>query len=202
MSNLQQWWIRIRHTAWFRWSHAPLCKRFEHDVWAVGHWHICRSCVLLYASGLVALVGSLAAGLDASALTHLAVAVLVPATLLSYPMVYKKVSRGWRDPIRAGMGAGLGLWLALAVSGGHWIALALLFPLLAIYLFYRAQRRTLKRHMCDGCSEWDAEETAGICSGYARQAESIRFYQVQIENSLNDGTAPPCTIGLPISKAV
>jgi hypothetical protein len=199
MSRRQQWWIRIRHTAWFQWAHAPLCKRFEHDIWRVGPWHLCRSCTLLYGAGLAAMIGALASPLDTQALIGLTAAVLGPATLLSCPAIYRKFSRGWRDPIRAGMGAGLGLWSALAVSGGHWVALATFPILVMIYTLYRSQRQRLKRHMCEGCGELEAE---GICSGYAQQAQSIRLYQIQIEDALNCGTGPPPGVKPPIANAV
>ena len=128
------------------------------------------------------------AGLETGSLSLLTALVLIPATLLSSPNIYRKFSRRWRDTIRAGMGAGLGLWAALFLSGGHWVALATFPILFAIYRFYHSQRRKLKQHMCDGCSDLNTE---GICSGYAQQANSIRLYQIQIEDRLNDTHHPP-----------
>ena len=95
-------------------------------------------------------------------------------TLLSWPPLYRHLPRVLKDGIRAGAGLWGAVCLALAFAGA-WITAGVgAAVLLGVFLAFSQVRNRQRKTMCEGCPELSEE---GVCSGYARQAASMRVYE-------------------------
>ena len=94
-----------------------------------------------------------------------------------------------RDLLRLGAGvlAVLALWTTWHFPAQTWPVLPLLWGLWRGFARVRAR---VQARACDGCPELGA---AGVCSGYALQAQCVRALEAQIEHDLAtplSGTGP------------
>jgi hypothetical protein len=189
-------WVWWTHTWWFQLAHKPLCTRFSQDVLRIGKWRICRSCTMLYsgvaATGIALILGHL----STTALVLLCYGAAVPVIVFSYPPLYSLMGRHTRDVLRFAAGAFVSLLIGLLLHGQFLVTAATSLALLAVYCLYRNKRSMTRSRMCAGCPELGI---GGVCTGYARQAESIRAYCRDIEHSLNrEDVIPPAVFQLAI----
>lgn len=179
-----RWW---RHTGWFQFAHKPLCDRYAHDVLKVGRLRICRSCTALYC-GMFATVAALSfLSHSATLLWTMTLAVGTFTLAASWPTWYARWSRPFRDVLRGGLGAWLGMLAVLAIKHHSWPAVAGMVALIPLYRAFQRRRQSLKQLRCAGC----AELGKGICSGYEQQAVSIRNFTLEVEERLNRYMSPP-----------
>ncbi|MGF1579403.1 MAG: hypothetical protein ACFCD0_08580 [Gemmataceae bacterium] len=181
-------WIWWKRTGWFQFAHSPLCGRFEQHVFSLWKWKICRSCGLLYLGvaltlGLLVLVRPN----DGWALS-VCYGLLVPVVGLSYPPLYRHLPRIVMDLLRFGAGVVFVFLLGLLVTAWWWLSVLTLAILFGIFWVFRIKRGLIKANECAGCPELGSQ---CVCSGYARQADSIRVYSEEIENELNSPGAVP-----------
>jgi len=175
VSALRLRWLTLRHAWPVRWAHHPLCQRHAHETWRIGELHLCKGCVSL-AVGLA--IGSLLVLGMGGAWCAYALPILGPLTFApSWPPLYQRLPRAIRNWLRASAG----LFVACSAwTVGQWPQLAWpLLPLIALlwWWFQRARKPVIARR-CDGCPELGGD---GVCSGYARQAQSARAIEAAIE---------------------
>jgi len=104
-----------------------------------------------------------------------ALAVLAAVTVsLSLPVLYRRWPRGMRDVLRFAAGLIPGLCGLTAWQGNVAVASVAALTMCVFWIVYIRLRGGRRSGMCDGCPELHA---AGICSGYAKQAISIRDYE-------------------------
>ncbi len=195
MKRFRRWSFRLwqrrlwyQHTWWFQFAHGPLCDRFRHNVICFGRLHVCRSCLLLYAGLLGTLCGILSRGPGAVVVLAAFLSLAGPLLVASHPRLYQRWPRWAKDLLRAATGVWLALLFALLATPWWWLVLVMLLPLVLCYRYFQVQRRAVKAGECNGCPELGLE---GVCSGYGRQAASVRVFQERMEEELNrPGTFP------------
>lgn len=167
--------LRRAHDWTWRWAHHPLCARFRPDVLRVGRLHLCRSCTALW-SGLVTTLALCAwplAALPNATLTVAGAAGLALVAFLSPPRRFARLPRAVRDLVRGAMGALAALVAILVLRGAFLPGGLLAMALIATLLVLRSSRERSRAHRCEGCPELGA----GVCSGYALQAEDLRRWE-------------------------
>ena len=170
-------WLWLRHTHTFNWAHKPLCDRFKPGVLRIGKLHVCRSCLFAY-SGM--LIGGIAALVYSTFIVTMRLpwlaCILAPVIILSYPRLYKRLSRFIQDGLRFAMGVLLGFIPFFLIYRNFASALLCIVVMFAFWRFYFHQRRLRKRQACEGCPELNLPE---ICSGFQQQAAAIRLYEIE-----------------------
>ncbi len=176
-------WLRER-VLWWRcflpvvFSHKPLCGQFHGHNVTIGGWHLCRSCLLLYAGAVLTAVLICA---RPQALVHHRygfVALVVLTLLLSTPAVYRRYPRPVKDVLRFLLGvSGAGAAGMLVV--GPWrtgvVLAALLVGAKQIFSALRARNRD---RVCQNCPEFHQR---GICSGFRLKSRRMRLYERGLE---------------------
>ncbi len=164
----------LRHTYPFQLAHGPLCERHVGDTVRLAHVFVCRSCLALYATVVVAAPLLWWAAPSTPVLLWSIISVGVVVLPLSWPPLYRRFTRGARDLVRSGAGLLAALVLVALLRGAWWVGgLSALF-LSGAYLVFAAKRRAARVRLCDGCPELGQP---GVCSGYARQATYLRRYE-------------------------
>lgn len=163
------WW---RHAWIFEWAHKPLCDAYGEDVLRIGKLHLCRGCSAL-GLGLLFLGPLLLAGIGADARPLAFAASFLPAAILSHPRLHSRWPRVVRDLLRASAGCAVASGIAMAFAGPTGPGLVALALLALTRLVYARQRAPRRLERCTSCPE----NGAGVCSGYALQAESIRSWE-------------------------
>lgn len=175
--NLRLKWMWMRHTYTFNWAHKPLCDRFKSGVFRIDKLHICRSCVFAYIGISFGIVTGL---LYPSMITDLKLTILAliltPVIILSYPRLYKKLTRFLQDILRLTMGMIIGFVPFFLIYQNFLCGFTSMVVLLVFWRIYFHQRKVRKLHACDGCPELDLPE---ICSGFQQQASAIRLYEIE-----------------------
>lgn len=179
-TKLTERWLWLRHCGWFSFAHKPLCTHYRHGVLRIGPLAVCRGCTLVYGAMAVALLLTALwqpkAGLLASALLMTVTALVL---ITSYPLVYWRLPRWACDMSRAGLGAVIGATAASLVSAalsGEILTLPMAVALL-LFASWRWFGRVRQRGKSDRCAQCPEYAAGGICSGYAKQADSVRRYQ-------------------------
>jgi hypothetical protein len=190
------WWVWRRCDWVYRFAHHPLCGRFHRDVWRFGRVHLCRSCMLFYGAGCLALAGCAWLGPEPARAWPALWGVLGMVLPLCHPGVYRRWPRWMRDVLRGGMGVGAGLLLAMILLGQVLAGLAHLAALVLVFSWYQRARRPLIARACQGCPELDG---ARVCTGFALQAQRVMDYEpLATELVIRSGYAPiPPTVPTP-----
>lgn len=152
--------------------------------------HLCRGCAAM-GTGLISGTTAVLA-LPGPWIGALALVLVFPVLLLSWPRWWPRLPRALRDLLRLG----LGLLIPLAT---HAVATApsTLWPVLPaaalLWWTYRQARRQVQVRRCDGCPELGR----GICSGYALHAQAMRAIALEIEARwlpALEGDGPPPSV--------
>lgn len=162
----------IKHYWKFIFAHKPLCSRFHKEVLNIGKIYICRSCFLAYLGMVLSIPFFLFSPLPY--LLEIYVAILMVTLILSYPSHYKKLHRSIRDVLRFYMGILLSCTAYLIMSQHIIIGLLGAVILFIFWKYYLFVRKSRKLNACNNCSELDQNK---ICSGFEKQAASIRKFE-------------------------
>ncbi len=188
-NHLRTRWLWWQHTWWFQFAHGPLCAAHDRHVFHVGTFHLCRSCACLYATALITLVCLLMIPVSLDGLHVGMVGLMAVGAMTSYPPWYRHLRRGVQDVVRAMAGVLAGGWLMLWLRGDGGTALIFSAAAGIIVLWFRRLRTPDKCHACHTCHELDQ---SAPCSGYVRQAEAIRRYEIACEALLSHDEMPAC----------
>ncbi|MBZ0166237.1 MAG: hypothetical protein K8I00_05470 [Candidatus Omnitrophica bacterium] len=179
-------WIKER-ILWWRcfypviFAHKPLCGPFHGHHLRVGKWHVCRSCLVLYAgAGLAAITFWLRPGLlrDHQALFAISVVLTLG---LSYPSLYIKYPRTARDILRGLLGvSGMGILWLLIYRQWYW-GLILSGVLWSVKRIYSTLRLSRREDVCQNCPEFHNQ---GICSGFDLKRRRMRLYERSLQRHL------------------
>lgn len=171
--HLKALWLK--HTYSFIWAHKPLCQRYREDVFQIKNIYLCRSCFFAYTGIFTGSIAPLLLPQGYLEYCNQFILILVIITLpLSYPAIYKKLSRVIRDCVRFCLGTLMPL-VMYSIFKGH-----LLMPLFVVLLsiivwkIYYRQRSKRKIQLCESCNEYNAH---GICPGFTHQAQLIKAYE-------------------------
>ncbi len=175
------WVLWLCHSYRFRWAHRPLCERFRAGVLRIGHVHLCRSCVCVYA-GLAGGVVSCScfAALRQSPTAWL-LGLMIPTVVLSAPRLYPRLIRPLRDLLRFGMGFCISLCGCVVLWGNGLVAIGCVSVLFLFWRLYFSQRRKRRASACTGCPEFSQ---TSICTGCRVQARAVRAYETQATHLL------------------
>lgn len=176
----------LRHAYSFLWAHHPLCERFREDVFQIGRVHLCRSCAAAYlgmATGVILLATT-----SLLSTPTLPMVLAIPTVVLSHPRFYKRMPRLLRDLLRTSMGLLIVACGGLFLSGCYFTGAVLSVVLFAFWRFYFRLRHARRLAACNGCPELNGD---GVCSGFARQAESVRTYERKATEMLYRSTPLP-----------
>lgn len=170
-------WVVLRRDWPVRWAHHPLCGRYGHETWRVGHMYLCRGCLSLAAGlfGATVAVWTLGASWCLWALALL----VLPVLILSWPARYRSLPRVLRDLLRVALGVLIVATTAVLASWPLYAAPLLPLALLAWWRFRRA-RTLVQAGRCTGCPELGR----GICSGYQVHAQISRSISAELEARL------------------
>ncbi len=174
IARLRDLWTWLRYTYPFQLAHGPLCRRFREDVVRLGRLHVCRSCLALYGTLIVALPVVLLWAPGEQTLGWALGAVATSVAAFSRPPRYKRLPRPARDVVRAGAGVWIALAAAALLSGFWLVGVVGLTSALVSFLVFSRVRRRHRTHACDGCPELGRR---GVCSGFRRQAVHVRAYE-------------------------
>ena len=174
-------WLWWKHTYTFNWAHKPLCKRFSRDVIRVGYIHMCRSCTLLYFSAIIAVIIDLFADLPAIVPTTVFYSLLALVAIFSHPDVYQKLSRPIRDIMRCATGTTIAIIATLLLNGNYTLGLSGTLVLTLVYFLSLPAYGKWKKQACNKCPEINSKD---FCTGYKKQAEHIRKFELEAENHL------------------
>ena len=172
------WW---RHAYSFAFAHRPLCDRHRDGVLRVGHVHLCRSCVLLYAAAAATALTASFADLPYAAFVPGFYALMVGVLVLSYPTLYERFPRSAKDMLRVAAGVLLVLLVVFPAYGPVWLGVLNIAAFAVGYRVSLNEFRRWKQHACDGCPELGLGR---ICGGYCQQADAVRNYVAAAEGYL------------------
>lgn len=179
----------LRKTASFYWAHKPLCAAYKDDVLRIGAIRLCRSCFLAYfgmLSNLLALI--LFPGLYADYGHILLAALLSVALPLSYPALYTRLPRRFRDICRFSLGLLIVQTIWGLLNGHAMLALVAIVLSCALWRVYFRKRSTRKIRRCLTCDEYSGDR---VCSGFATQVNLLREYEEEAtEYILGTGYVP------------
>lgn len=174
------WW---RYTYRFQLAHGPLCERFRRDVVSLGTIFVCRSCLLLYVTLFISLVGLVALKPEPRAL-QVALLGLGPSTIgLSFPALYRRLPRLVRDLLRASSGLLVAMALAVSYRGEWSFGAGCLGAFLVLFYAYSRIRARIRASSCAGCTEF---ADGAICTGYTKQAALIRSFEERMTDLVEE----------------
>lgn len=191
MKRFQTQWKWWRYTWWFQLAHGPLCDRHKKHVLCIGRLHLCRSCTCLYIVMAISLVLLMLLAIEVAMLRLLLIGFLIAAITLSYPPMYERFSRSWQDVVRGLAGMATGVWLATIFQGEMATAVLSVALALPFYFWYRRLRQPAKCSLCNTCPELGYQNP---CSGYMRQVDAIKHYELACEASLPHEEPPSCVL--------
>lgn len=188
--NIRLKYIWMRHTHAFNWAHKPLCDRFMPGVLRIGKIHVCRSCLFAYSGILIGFIAALVYPtlIAAMKLTWL-MFTLAPVIVLSYPSLYKRLSRFIRDVLRLATGVMISFIPFFLIHRNFLCGITCVVVMAVFWWIYFHQRKRRKMHACDGCPELGLPE---ICSGFQKQAAAVRLYEIEATDFIyNSGRRYP-----------
>lgn len=164
----------MKHFWAVRFSHAPLCTRFQESSVEIYGTHLCRSCLAVY-SGILAAPPLLLA--DTRAYSSLLFVFLLGSVLNSFPNLHARRSRRQKDLGRFALGFSAALPLIFAFHGSLALALVSLCILVGSNLWLRRWRSARALRACDGCVELGS---GSVCSGFTLHANLHRNFERDI----------------------
>ncbi len=168
------------HSRFFRWAHKPLCDHYHHDIIHWGQYHLCRSCTLLWTGLLFGCLSGLWWINQAGALLLWNLMFITICAAFSWPVFYRNYSRTIRDIIRffTGFSASC-LFIFSGAISWKWGLLSFVILYLSRGLILNKRKRQYNDSTCQNCPEYNTEI---ICSGFRKQAESSREFEILASN--------------------
>lgn len=158
----------FKYNYWHMFAHKPLCEKYKNEVIKIRNVFLCRSCTLLYLGLFAGLFIKTSALFFAVAFTVIC--------LLSTEKIYKSFNRRVRDFLRFTLGFLITNMIHLLISlnfAGFYGVITFSFG--CHYYFKKRKKRKLRE--CSSCLEVSSNK---ICSGFERQAPSIRRFQEEL----------------------
>lgn len=179
-------WLWVKAVYPFYWAHKPLCSHFHGETIRVGKVHLCRSCSCVWSSLIIGISVFLIFSIfqELALPTFLTILGFVLLLFLaSFPGIYKKWPRQFRDILRMGMGLTLAIVLTWLIEG-HWTyAVPTLLIGFIFWRFYFAKRKSRRLETCKSCPEYQ-ESHNKPCSGYAMQYQRLLDFDTNASNLL------------------
>lgn len=173
----------------FYWAHKPMCGLYRDDVVRFKKIYLCRSCLFVYLGIGFGILYPILFPAIYTEYGLVSIAALSVFTLpFSYPSVYKRLSRRFRDLLRFSLGCITVQIVYLFFKGFILPALTVLIFCYILWKIYFTKRAKRKLQLCHDCEEFSYET---VCSGYTLQTKLLREYEEEAtEYILKTGYIP------------